>query len=175
MVEPADGQRAGKRVKGVLAIAQDIDVRYPEDKKTADDEIAARALNILRWSAVVPVGAIMVKVQGGWISLSGEVAWQYQRAAAESEVRLLGGVKGVFNNITIKSRVQPDDIKRRIEDALKRNAEVEAHNIRVHVESGGRVSLEGQVHGWREREVVENAAWSVPGVVRVDDRLTLVS
>lgn len=169
--EKLAAEQATRRVKGVQAIAQEIEVRYPEDQKTADDEIAARALNILRWSAVVPAGSVLVKVQDGWVTLSGQVSWQYQRNAAESQIRRLSGVKGVVNSVTIKSRVQPIDVKRKIEDALKRNAEIQAQSIRVSVEDGGRVELEGNVHDWREREVAENAAWSVPGVVRVDDRL----
>lgn len=169
--EKLAAEQATRRVKEVQAIAQEIEVRYPEDQKTADDEIAARALNILRWSAVVPAGSVLVKVQDGWVTLSGQVSWQYQRNAAESQIRRLSGVKGVVNSVTIKSRVQPIDVKRKIEDALKRNAEIQAQSIRVSVEDGGRVELEGNVHDWREREVAENAAWSVPGVVRVDDRL----
>lgn len=169
--EKLAAEQATRHVKGVQAIAQEIEVRYPEDQKTADDEIAARALNILRWSAVVPAGSVLVKVQDGWVTLSGQVSWQYQRNAAESQIRRLSGVKGVVNSVTIKSRVQPIDVKRKIEDALKRNAEIQAQSIRVSVEDGGRVELEGNVHDWREREVAENAAWSVPGVVRVDDRL----
>ena len=164
-------EQAAKRVKGVQAIAQEIEVRYPEDQKTADDEIAERALNILRWSSVVPSGNILIKVQDGWVTLSGQVSWQYQRTAAESQIRRLSGVKGVVNSIVIKPRVQPTDVKRKIEEALKRNAEIQAQAIRVRVEDGGRVELEGSVHDWRERQVAENAAWSVPGVVRVDERL----
>jgi osmotically-inducible protein OsmY len=169
--EKVAAERAVRRVKGVQAIAQDIDVRYPEDQKTADDEIALRALNILRWSSVVPSGSVLVKVQDGWVTLSGQVNWQYQRSAAESQIRRLSGVKGVVNSIAIKPSVQPTDIRRKIEDALKRNAEIQAQAIRISVEDGGRVGLEGNVHDWRERQVAENAAWSVPGVVRVDDRL----
>lgn len=169
--EKLAAENAVKRVKGVQAIAQEIDVRYPEDQKTADDEIAGRAVNILRWSTVVPPGSVLVKVQDGWVTLSGQVSWQYQRNAAESQIRRLSGIQGVTNNIAIKPRVQPTDVKRKIEDALKRNAEIQAQGIRVSVEDGGKVGLEGNVHDWRERQVAENAAWSVPGVVRVDDRL----
>jgi osmotically-inducible protein OsmY len=99
------------------------------------------------------------------------VGWQFQRTAAEAQIRRLSGVKGVTNAITIKPSVQPTDVKRKIEEALKRNAEIRAQGIRVSVADGGRVGLEGNVHDWRERQVAENAAWSVPGVVRVDDRL----
>lgn len=171
--EKLAAEKAAKRVKGVHAIAEEIEVRFPSDKKTADDEIAARAVNILRWSSVVPPDSVMIKVQDGWIRLSGEVNWQFQRSAAEAEIRRLSGVTGVVNGITIKPRVQPVDIKRKIEAALKRHAEIEAQGIRVTVEDGGRVGLEGYVHDWREREAATNAAWSAPGVVRVDDRLRI--
>lgn len=171
--EKLAAEKAAKRVKGVHAIAEEIEVRFPSDKKTADDEIASRAVNILRWSAVVPPDSVMIKVQDGWVRLSGEVNWQFQRSAAEAEIRRLSGVTGVINGITIKPRVQPVDIKRKIEAALKRHAEIEAQGIRVTVEDGGRVGLEGYVHDWREREAATDAAWSAPGVVRVDDRLRI--
>lgn len=172
--EKLAAEKAVKRVKGVQAIAEEIQVRLPSDKKTADDEIAARALSLLRWSAVVPEGRVMVKVQDGWVSLSGQVDWQYQRAAAEAEVRRLSGVAGVINGIAIKPRVQPLDVKRRIEEALRRNAQIQAQGIHVSVENGGRVSLEGSVQDWREREAAENAAWAAPGVVGVEDHLRIL-
>lgn len=166
-------EKAVKRVKGVKAIAEEVVVRFPEDKKTADDEIAARAVSLLRWSAVVPADSVMVKVQDGRVNLSGQVAWQYQRSAAEVEVRRLSGVVGVVNSITIKPRVQPADVKHQIEAALKRNAEIDAQGIQVSVEGGGRVCLNGYVHGWREREAAEHAAWMAPGVTQVDDKLLI--
>jgi len=171
--EKLAAEQAARRVKGVHALAEEIEVRFPSDKKTADDEIAARALSILRWSAVLPPDAIQVKVQHGWVSLSGEVEWQFQRRAAESAVRKLSGVVGVVNSLTIRPRVQASDVKRKIEDALKRNAEIHARGIRVSVLDGGHVTLDGQVQDWRERDAVERAAWSAPGVVRIDDHLTV--
>lgn len=171
--EKLAAEQAVRRVKGVQAIAQEIEVRFPSDKKTADDEIAARALNILRWSAVVPTEKVQVKVQNGWVTLTGEVDWQFQRSSAESELRKLSGVAGVINDIVLKSRVQPQDIKRKIEDALKRSAEIEAQGIRVSVLDGGKVSLEGKVHDWQERRSVENAAWSALGVTSVEDNLAI--
>ncbi|HVZ27582.1 MAG TPA: BON domain-containing protein [Rhizomicrobium sp.] len=171
--EKVAAETAVKRVKGVRAIAEEIEVRYPFDKKTADDEIAGRAANILRWNSAVPADSIQVKVQDGWIALSGTVDWDFQRKAAESEVRKLSGVAGVINEITIKPRVAPTDIQRKIESALLRNAEVEAQNIKVSVLDYGHVSLKGRVHGWQEREMVKNAAWSVPGVVAVEDFLSI--
>lgn len=166
-------EKAVRRVKGVLALAGKIDVRFPADKKTADDEIARRALSLLHWHALLPEQAVTVTVQDGWVALGGMVEWQYQRALAESAVRRLSGVAGVVNGIILKPAVTSGDIKRRIENALKRNAEIEASKVRISVEGANRVTLEGQVHDWREREVIENAAWSVAGVTRVDDRLQI--
>lgn len=171
--EKIAAEQAALRVKGVHAIAQEIEVRYPSDKKTSDDEIAGRALAVLRWSAVVPPDSVVVKVQGGWVTLSGQVDWNYQRSAAEAELRRLSGVAGVLNKITIKPRLQAPDIKRRIEEALKRSAEVQAQKISVSVRDST-VSLDGYVHDWQERSAVERAAWSAPGVLHVEDRLRIV-
>jgi osmotically-inducible protein OsmY len=166
-------EQAVRRVKGVKAIAEEIEVRYPGDKRTADDEIAARALSILRWSAVVPADSVMIKVQAGWVTLSGQLNWDYQRRAAEAEVRRLSGVSGVKNAITIKPLTQASDVKRKIEDALKRSAELQAQKISVLVQEGGKITLEGQVRGWQERAAAERAAWSAPGVVKVEDHLRI--
>lgn len=171
--EKLAAEQAVRRVKGVRAIAEEIEVRYPNDKKTADDEIAARILSILRWSSVVLADSVMVRVQNGWVSLSGEVNWDYERRAAEAQVRRLAGVVGVVNDITIKPRVQSADVKGKIECALRRNAEVEAQKISVIVRDGGNITLEGQVNDWQERAAAERAAWSVPGVTKVDDRLRI--
>ena len=171
--EKLAAEQAARRVKGVHGLAQEIEVRFSSDKKTADDEIASRAVSILRWSAVLPTDAVQVKVQKGWVGLSGEVDWQYQRTAAENAVRKLSGVVGVVNSITLKPRVQAEDVQRRIENALKRHAELNAHDIKVSVMGGGRVALDGHVHDWQERYAVERAAWSAPGVLKVEDRLTI--
>jgi osmotically-inducible protein OsmY len=171
--EKIAAQQAVQRVKGVQAIAQEIEVRYPGEKKTADDEIAKRALNILKWDAVIPGDAVKVTVQKGWVLLTGEVDWQFQKKAAEDAIRKLSGVTGVRNSITIKPRVSAFDIKQKIENALARNAHVEARAIRVNVSDGNKVRLEGSVDSWDDRYIVENAAWSVPGVKSVDDRLAI--
>jgi osmotically-inducible protein OsmY len=162
------------RIKGVHGIAQEIDVRYSSDKKTADDEIAGRALSILKWSEVVPYDAVQVAVQDGWVTLTGEVEWQFQRIAAEAGIRRLSGVTGVINEMTIKPQIDAANIQRKIEDALKRCAEVEAKGIHILSLGGGRVTLEGKVHDWRERDAVKRAAWSAAGVLFVDDRLEIV-
>ncbi len=165
-------EAAVRRVRGVRAIAQEIEVRYPSDPKTSDDEIAKRALNALRWDTTVPGEKIKLTVNKGLAILTGEVPWHYQRNAAESAVRRLFGVTGVLNNITIKPRAEASDVKRKIEDALKRHAEVEAQAIRVSV-LNDKVTLDGKVDNWDERDAVENAAWSAPGVRFVEDHLTI--
>jgi hyperosmotically inducible protein len=169
--EKLQAVKATRHVKGVRAIADDIEVRHAFDKKTSDDEIAKRALSILAWDTTVPADRLTVTVRDGWVSLGGEVEWQFQRGSAEDDVRKLSGVRGVTNSIAIKPSVEPHDIKRNIEAALKRRAEMESQGIRVSVESGNRVVLEGKVDNWDERFAVENAAWSAAGVRSVDSRL----
>jgi osmotically-inducible protein OsmY len=163
---------AAQRVRGAQAIADNISVRLPSDKKSNDDEIAKRALDILTWHTSIPSG-IKVTVRDGWITLAGQVDWYYQKQTAETAVRALSGVHGVINNVTIKPRVHGEDVKFKIESALKRHAEVEAKAIRVSVKDS-KVILEGKVDSWDERYAAENAAWAAPGVTSVDDRLTVV-
>lgn len=163
---------AARRVKGVRAIADEIEVRFPADKKTADDEIAKRAIDILAWDVMVPNISIQAVVRDGWVTLNGNVDWQYQKMNAEDGVRRLSGVRGVINSIVVEPRLKSEDVKRKIEDALKRHAEIEAKNIRITVHDN-KVVLDGKVDTWAERYAVENAAWSAPGVTAVDDRLTI--
>ncbi|WP_108660147.1 BON domain-containing protein [Acuticoccus kandeliae] len=159
-----------QRVKGVKGIAEEIEVRYPFEKKTADDQIAERAVNVLTWDVRVPEDHIMIKVERGWVTLSGEVDWHYQRLAAADAVRKLGGVVGVNNRVTVKRRASSGDVKRKIEESLKRSAEMEAKAIEVSV-SEGRVTLGGHVNAWYERRLAERAAWSAPGVAVVEDHI----
>lgn len=161
------------RVKGVRGIALEIEVRPIGSHRTADDEIAKRALKLLSWNTSIPDGTVQVRVDDGWMVLSGTVEWNYQKIAAMEAVRVLAGVFGVANNIEVRPHVSAYNVKKRIEDALKRSVQVEASGIEVKVEDGGKVILEGRVHAWSERHVVERAAWSVPGVKIVDDRITV--
>lgn len=124
--ERAIAEQAVARVKGVKALAQELQIRFPQNRKTEDDQIAKRALKIIAWDATVPEGKIKIKVQSGWITLSGEVEWNYQRAAAEDAVRKLTGVTGVTNLVTVRPHADVRDIKHRIEEALKRNAQLDA-------------------------------------------------
>lgn len=171
--EKFTAEKAAKRVKGVRAIAQEIEVRFPNDKKTSDDQIAKRALDIIEWNSTIPNDKVQVKVQNGFITLSGQVDWYYQREGAESAVRKLAGVKGIANDIRIKPRAQASDVKQLIETALKRNAEFEAGSIKVSV-LNGRVTLDGKVKAWYERDLAEHTAWSAPGVISVEDHITIV-
>ena len=164
---------AARRVKGVRAIAEEIEVRYPYQSKTADDQIAKRALDIMQWDSLVPDKRIMVLVQDGWVTLTGTVDWFFEKTAAEEDVRKLSGVRGITNKIDIKPQVAPSDVKLKIESALKRHAEVTSRAIRVSVKDGHKVLLEGSVDNWDEMRAAENAAWSAPGVSFVDDRLTI--
>jgi osmotically-inducible protein OsmY len=169
--EKVTAERVVQGVKGVRAIAQEIEVRYPDAKKTADDQIAKRALDIIRWDTTIPGDKVKIKVQNGWITLSGEVEWNYQKTAAEDAVRKLSGLLGVSNLLTVRSRPSALDVKLSIENAFKRNAEIETSDIRVEV-LGAKVTLNGKVRSWRERSVAEQAAWAIPGVSAVEDHLT---
>jgi osmotically-inducible protein OsmY len=170
--EKVDAERIVQCVKGVRGIAQEIEVRYPDANTTADDEIAKRALNIIAWDTTIPNDKMKIKVENGWMTLSGEVEWNYQKTAAADAVHKLSGVLGVSNQISVQPSVDAFNVKNRIEDALRRNAEIEASAIRVNV-SGSKVTLEGKVNSWSERGVAERAAWAAPGVVTVEDRLAV--
>lgn len=160
-------------IRGVKAIAQEIEVRPAGAHLTADDEIARRVLDVLRWSTTLPADAVKVKVQGGWLTLTGAVEWNFQREAAARAVRDMSGVKGVTNNIIITPKATPADLRDRIERALKRQAELDMNNIRVEVVDGA-VTLEGKVHSLAERRVAEQAVWAAPGIREVRDRLSVV-
>lgn len=167
-------ERAARRVKGVKAVAMELDVRLAEDRKIADDEIADRAVRILGWDVSVPADKITVRVEHGMVSLGGEVEWQFQRSAAEHDIRKLSGVRAVINNITLAPQVQAEDVHAKIRAALERNAEIEANNIVVGV-TGGKVTLTGRVGDWTEREEIVRAAWAAPGVTEVYDELVVAA
>jgi osmotically-inducible protein OsmY len=170
--EKIAAERAARRVGGVRALAEEIEVRYPSEKKTADDQIAERALKVMAWDAMVPEDAVSVRVEKGWVMLEGSVPWYYQKSACEDAVRKLTGVAGVTNLIKVKPRVEAADVKDKIMAALKRNAEVEADAIRITVKDGT-VTIDGKVKAWYERDLVEQAAWSAPGVASVIDRVRI--
>ncbi|MGH7867888.1 MAG: BON domain-containing protein [Candidatus Dormibacteraceae bacterium] len=162
------------RVRGVKAVANDLEVRLPGSAERTDADIAATVVRALKWDNLVPADRINVTVSKGWVTLKGEVEWQYQKKSAEQDVRKLWGVKGVSNFITVKPNVRAAEVKEKIEQALIRNAETDAERLTVDVE-GSKVVLEGTVSSWAERDEAERAAWSAPGVTSVENRITVAS
>jgi osmotically-inducible protein OsmY len=165
-------ERIVRGVHGVKAIANDLEVRLPGDSKRDDTDIAKAAIEAMRWNVAVPSDKVKVAVSKGWITLSGELDWQYQKHAAEQSVHYLRGVRGVTNDIHVSPRVVASDVKQKIEAALKRSAEVDARKISVET-SDSRVTLRGNVRSWAEHEDAVHAAWAAPGVRTVVDELRI--
>jgi osmotically-inducible protein OsmY len=159
-------ERAVQRVQGVRAVAVELDVKLSPGHQRNDSEIAAAAESAFKWHALLPAEKIHVRVEKGWVTLSGELDWEYQRRNAESSVRALTGVVGVSNTLTLKPQVAPANVVGRIREALTRRAEREARNIEANI-TGSTVTLRGSVHTWAERAACEGAAWSAPGIAKV--------
>jgi osmotically-inducible protein OsmY len=168
--EKLAAERAARRVRGVKAIAEEIEVRLPSDKKFADDEIARRAVDILNWRVGLPADRIAITVEKGIVTLAGEVEWAFQRADAEAAIHKLGGVTGVTNLIRVRAPLDVGEVREKIQKALHRSADLDASRISVETEAG-RVILRGKVHSWYERGTAERAAWSAPGVSEVQDHI----
>jgi osmotically-inducible protein OsmY len=160
-----------QRVAGVKAVANDIEVKLATER--TDVDIAAAAVRALEWDANTPAGKISVAVSRGWVTLRGEVEWQFQRQEAESVVRRLWGVKGVSNLIAVKPQSTPSELKKKIERALMRSAEVDAKSITVEVQ-GSKAILKGKVRSWAERHEAEQAAWLAPGITSVENKIEIV-
>jgi osmotically-inducible protein OsmY len=159
-----------RRVKDVRGIAEEIRVDIGSPSPYLDDDIAKRAIDILDANVLVPPKAIQVKVQQGWLTLTGEVRWDYQRTAAVADLKKLRGVTGISNDIILKPQASAVDVSHRIELALERHAQLEAKDVHVRVEDG-KVTLQGKVPNWADRNLVEAAVWAAPGVRSVEDLL----
>jgi osmotically-inducible protein OsmY len=167
-----EAEAATKRVAGVLAVANDIEVRLPAIDQRPDPDIAQDAVAALKAGLPISYDKIKVIVNDGWITLEGAVEWQYQKTTADNAVRKVRGVKGVTNVITVKPKVEPTELQYKIQDAFKRNAEVDANRITVET-NGSEVILKGTVRSWIEREEAERVAWSAPGVTKVVDQIVV--
>jgi osmotically-inducible protein OsmY len=166
-------EKAVKRVRGVRGIVEELTIDLPAFHQRNDADLTASAIQALRWNANIPVNALFVKVENSWITLTGTVDWQYQREAARISVASIAGVRGVINDVVLRKFVSPGDVKAKIKDSFRRNAEIDATRIVVEA-SEGVVTLRGPVHSWTEREDAQIAAYSIAGVSDVKN-LTTVS
>jgi osmotically-inducible protein OsmY len=168
--EKLAAERSCRRVYGVRALANELEIRLAVER--IDPDIARDALEALKNRIDVPLG-IAVTIRNGHLTLSGVVEWMYQKMAAERAVKYLRGVKGVFNQITLSPTAVPKDVQKRIVDSLHRHADIDARRIHVEAE-GSRVTLSGTVRSWMEKDEAQRAAWRVPGVAVVDNRISVV-
>ena len=172
--QKSHAEAAVSRVKGVKAVVENIEVKLPSSYERDDEDIAAAAIDRLGWNSDIPVDAVKVKVEGGWVTLSGDLNWQFEKAAAESEVRDLMGVVGVSNQIVLKPRIDAVNVRSDIEKALHRSWYYDPNTINVNAD-GGKITLTGTVSTWNARQLAGSAAWSAPGATSVVNDITVSS
>ena len=161
-----NAEKAASRVKGVKAVAEEIEVKVPYDAKRSDEDIAAAAVDRLSWNTAIPDDAIQVKVEKGWVTLTGTVDWHFEKDAAEHDIRALSGVVGVANSVIVKPVVNATNVKDSIEQALHRSWYYDPNTINVSAQ-GGKIRLTGTVSTWNARRLAGSAAWSAPGATSV--------
>lgn len=163
-------EKTARRVKGVRALAEDLQVRYDWQPKTSDADIAKRVADIFEWDPLVPRDRINVTVEDGVVKLAGKVDWNYQRDLATEDTAKITGVVRIDNRIEVAPPVSIGDVRHRIEQAFERQADLEAEKIKVQAQ-GSKVTLTGNVSSWAKRNVAERAAWAAPGVTQIEDKL----
>jgi len=168
--EKLAAEAAVRRVAGVKAFAEELRIRFASDAKTADHEIAKRIVDLFAWDSLIPGDKIAVKVEHGWVTLTGTVNWHYQKDEARRAAGKINGVVGVSDLIELRQAPTAANVKERIEAAFQRSADIDANNVTV-LTDGGKVTLGGRVRVWRERELAERAAWAAPGVTSVEDHI----
>lgn len=172
MAEKHGAEMAARNTRGVKAVVEEIDVRLPFDTKRGDPELAAAAVDRLSWDAALPVDAVKVSVEAGWITLTGELDWNYQRHAAEEDLRRLAGVTGLTNEITIAPKANAAVVSDEIMRALHRSWLFDPKTVAVSVH-GGAIRLTGTVRSWEEWRTASTAAWSAPGVTSVENEISI--